>query len=222
MQIEFLCEDPAVLQLYPPKPANKVIPSWYKDLSVWKKDDALNIDTPTIKNCMPAQDYMLSGYIIFNTYEFTLLAKKNDLYENIEAVCPHMAHLSSHHHEQMPVQIKGSRKQYFKIAQPWMVKTPPGYSCLFQQPFYHFEERYQLLPAIVDTDLHDLNVEIPGYLLTNESVKIESGTPLVQVIPFKRDNWHSNMKVASFGKSKLANFPNKGYQREFHSKKNYK
>jgi len=222
MQIKFLCEDPAVLQLYPPKPANKFLPNWYKDLSSWKKDHTLGIDAPTIKNCIPAQDLMLSGYIIFNTYEIALSTLNKDMYEHIEAVCPHKSHISSHHHEQMPVQINTRKKNYFKIAQPWLIKTPPGYSCLFQQPFYHFEQRYQLLPAIVDTDIHDLNVEIPGYLLTDDVVKIESGAPLVQVIPFKRDDWQSSMSAEKFKQSKLTDYTSKGYKTEFHSKKNYK
>jgi len=222
MQIKFYCDDSAVLELYPPKPANKVVPDWYKELEMWQKNTELNVDAPTIKNCMPVQDLLLSGYIIFNTYELILSAVNDAMYEQVQAVCPHKSHVSSHHHEQMPVQIQGNKKHYFKIAQPWIIKTPPGYSCLFQQPFYQFENRYQLLPAIVDTDKHDLNVELPGYLCTTESVKIESGAPLIQVIPFKRDDWQMSANLTEKVTSKLQSYPEKGYRTEFHSRKNYK
>ena len=222
MQIEFFCDDAAVVEFFSPKPANKVVPEWYRDLPTWKKNPFEGVDAPTIKNCMPAQDMLLAGYIIFNTYELTLVPESKTKYQEFQAICPHRPHISSHHHEQMPVSIAGEKKHYFKVAQPWIIKTPPGYSCIIQQPFYHFEQRYQILPAIVDTDQHDLNIEIPGFLLSDEPVKIESGAPFIQVIPFKREDWTMSAVHQPRKRSRLEFLWQAAYRTVFHSKKNFK
>ena len=94
----------------------------------------------------------------------------------------HMTHPGSgHSHSQCPIELEGKKKSYFKISLPWRIKTPPGYSCLFMQPYYHFEKEFALLPAIIDTDVCDLNsVHFPGYL--KDPVKSTLSTELLQMI----------------------------------------
>jgi hypothetical protein len=73
---------------------------------------------------------------------------------------------------------------------PWHIETPPGYSCLIVQPLNHFEDRWQILPGVVDTDQFSLQINFP-MLWTAKNFKgvIEQGTPIAQVIPFKREDW---------------------------------
>ncbi len=222
MQIEFICEDQAMVDFFPPRPANKVVPEWYKELPMRVVKPAEKIDVPTIKHCMPVQDMITSGYIIFNTYEFTLYPNKNGPYDDFKSQCPHRPYLGAHHHFQWPMEIEGQNKHYFKIAQPWMIKTPPGYSCLLVQPFYHLEERFRLLPGIIDTDKHDMTVEIPGYLTTNDPVHLEPGIPLLQVIPFKREDWTMTAEAKPKKRSLLEFYWESAYRRIFHSKKSFK
>ena len=66
---------------------------------------------------------------------------------------------------------------------------------LFIQPFYNFKHEWLLFPAIVDTDQHDVAVHFPGYTRSKEKTVIEEGQPLMQVIPFKRDEWKMSTKV---------------------------
>jgi hypothetical protein len=99
------------------------------------------------------------------------------------------------------------------------VKTPPGYSCLFIQPFYNFKHEWLLFPAIVDTDRHDVAVHFPGYTRSKEKTVIEEGQPLMQVIPFKRDEWKMSTNLQETTKSKLDSEHN--YQNTFHSKKKF-
>lgn len=220
MKIDFICDDAAVVEFFPPKPANKVVPEWYKEMPLRRKNAFEKIDVPTIKHCMPVQDLITSGYIIFNTYEVILQAIPNPAkYADFTVNVPHKKYVGGHHHEQCPVALDGAAKHYFKIAQPWMIKTPPGYSCLITQPFYELEERYQLLPAIVDTDQHDLLVELPGYLTSEKEVKIESGAPLIQVIPFKREDWDMTCQYRPTQRSRLEFFLASAYRTMFHKKK---
>lgn len=52
--------------LYPPEPANRNIPEWYKDTEPYLqvKIDNVNETNATIKKCMPVFDILSSGYIL--------------------------------------------------------------------------------------------------------------------------------------------------------------
>lgn len=217
MKIQFVCSDPAVKEYFDVKPASKVVPEWYKDLPTREKFDRNQI--PNIKECMPVQDMILSGYIIFNTYEFTLFPVPSKGVEEFTVLTHKTGHIDSHGYEQCPVKLQGQRKNYFKIDNPWLIRTPPGYSCLIMQPFYHFDERFQLMPAIVDTDVHDLPIQIPGYIKSNEPVNVESGTPIAQIIPFKRDEWELETLTKPHKTSKLQFMFASAYRKVFHNKK---
>lgn len=72
---------------------------------------------------------------------------------------------------------------------PWAIKTPKGYSVLFVQPF-HRESVFTILPGIVDTDSYTIPVNFPFVINdSNFEGTIPMGTPIAQVIPFKRDSW---------------------------------
>jgi len=222
MDIKFTTDDPAVAEYFPVKPANKVIPEWYRDLDMWKKNQYPGKGLPTIKHCMPVQDMLTSGYIIFNTYDTVIHPIKTGRFTDYKASCPSQDYISSHQFDQCPVKMHGDYKHYFKIKQPWIIKTPPGYSCLFLQPFYHFEERYTLMPSIVDTDVHDLAVEIPGWMDTEEDLILKPGDPIMQVIPFKRDEWEMTVEHAPAKRSLLNFILTAGYRTIFHKKKTFK
>jgi hypothetical protein len=220
LKIHFICSDPAVKDYFRVKPANKIIPQWYKELSVRNQFDRSQM--PSIKECMPVQDMITSGYIIFNTYEFTLFPVPSKGIENFEVLTHNESHIGNHLYEQCPVKIHGSRKNYFKIRNPWLIKTPPGYSCLILQPFYTFESRYQLMPGIVDTDLHDIPVDFPGYLTSSDPVNVESGTAIAQIVPFKREEWEMEILTKPHKTSRLQFMFSSAYRKIFHNKKIFK
>jgi hypothetical protein len=72
---------------------------------------------------------------------------------------------------------------------PWSIKTPKGHSVLFVQPF-HRESIFTILPGIVDTDTYNSPVNFPFVLNDiNFEGLIPAGTPMAQIIPFKREKW---------------------------------
>jgi len=223
MDIKFYCTDPAVVEHFSPQPANKVIPQWYKDLPVDILDRWGKLDVPSAKQCVPLQDMITSGYILFNSFDIELYPNMIEGVEDYKVRTPSREHVSSHPHKQCPVHIDGKKKNYIKIVNEWLVRTPPGYSCLFIQPFYHFEENFKLLPAIVDTDTFDIPVQFPGYLTgKHECYTIKSGTPLMQVIPFKREDWNMSVELKQPQKSFLEFSFSNTYRSIFHRKKHYK
>ena len=234
MEIKFISEDLNIVDYFSPVPAKKFLPDWYKDLSTTNFCPPFKGDIATIKTCVPVTDFVTSGYIIKNAWETDLEMQEipgtDILTHSSRHPSYNEAYVTGHHHEQCPVSVKGKKRSYFKISNDWIVKTPPGYSCLFFQPFYFFEERYTFFPAIVDTDKYDTPVQFTGVINTpvKERITISPGDPLVQVIPFKRDDWKMEVSSTQNKNSLIRFFMRREnnpimrlYKNLFHSKKKF-
>jgi hypothetical protein len=83
---------------------------------------------------------------------------------------------------------------YPKWINPWSIETPKGYSCLFIPPVHGGNEYFQIAEGIVDTDRYTSPVNFPFVLKDTEFTGlIPAGTPMVQIIPFKRDSWKQEL-----------------------------
>lgn len=181
-------------QIYPemdlekPILASKIIPSWYKELESYVGGDKTPIDgaTPaTIKRCMPVFDLLNAGYIISSPVDIYVTNVDGAPYYQWAAFNA----ITMHPIEQAPNHPAGNGFAYPKWMNFWGIKTPPGYSTLFAQPF-HRESLFTILPAIVDTDKYFAPVNFP-FVLNDPNFEgmIPRGTPIAQVIPFKRESW---------------------------------
>ena len=193
MNIKFISMDQDVIDNYPVLPAKKSLPKWFKDLPAEKFVYPLGSTLPTIKKCMPATDMLTSGYIIQNPTDIDVIQQKGagNFVENKLKVKNNTYAPEAHRFEMCPVK-NPDKQHWIKLKNPWLVRTPPGYSCLFIQPIYEFNPNLRLLSGIVDTDTFDLPVEFPGWIVKDHIIK--AGDPLVQVIPFKRDDWQMSME----------------------------
>lgn len=180
-----------------PKPADNFIPDWYKKMESYiggnKRPTGDGNTTGTIKKCMPVFDAITGGYIITTPVDvFVSQRDGSPWYE-----WPSFGPIQFHPVEQAPnhPNKNGHQGSYPKWINPWAIKTPPGYSTLFVQPF-HRDSVFTILPGIVDTDTYDAPVNFPFVLndVTMEGI-IPAGTPMAQVIPFKRESW--NMKIGT-------------------------
>jgi hypothetical protein len=110
----------------------------------------------------------------------------------------------------------------------WYVKTEPGYSTMFVNPMHRDTSPLTAVPAFVDSD----NFITEGHLsfIVDKGFKgvIKRGTPIVQIIPIKREDWNS--EVASLEDSKtdlgkqrlrLRSMFSNGYKTLFRSRKEY-
>jgi hypothetical protein len=178
---------------YYPKPAKLEIPTWYKEMSSYETDKKVPVDghtTATIKRCMPVFDALTAGYILYSGVDIYISpdSKKEGtpMYQ-----WPFFEPIQFHPIIQAPNYPlnTGHKSSYPKWVNPWSIKTPKGYSTLFVPPF-HRKSVFTILPGIVDTDTYHFPVNFPFVLndITFEGL-IPAGTPIAQVIPFKRDNW---------------------------------
>jgi hypothetical protein len=185
-----------VQEEYRPKPASMYVPEWYKKMESYvtgKKEILPNASAPqTIKKCMPVFDAMTAGYIIPT---FT------DIYVRIENDAPYFSWSSGNAIEFHPVaQIKEHPAQNGfdapKWRNPWAIKLPKGYSASFVPPMHNPNGIFEVLPGVVDCDKYNAPVNFPFIMKdTKFEGLIPAGTPMVQVIPFKRESW--NMEIGS-------------------------
>jgi hypothetical protein len=86
--------------------------------------------------------------------------------------------------------------EILKFNLPYALRTPEGVSTLYMPPLNRIETRFRPFSGVVDTDKYVTETNIPALLLDNEFEGIiEAGTPLVQVIPFKRDSLVNESKT---------------------------
>jgi len=184
-----------------PKPASEHIPEWYKELPSYigdkKKPNGKGGITQTIKKCMPVFDAVTSGYIISTPVD--VYVRLND--SKIQTFeWADLEFVSFHGLVQAPTHPVNKPFDYPKFNSPWGIKTPKGYSCLFIQPM-HRESIFTILPGVVDTDKYFPPINFP-FVINDPNFEglIPKGTPLVQVIPFKRTSWK-----AKYGSKKEVN-----------------
>ena len=196
-----------------PQPASKFIPDWYKNMESYigkeKKPNGSGGANVTIKRCMPVFDAITAGYIItlpadvyvsIKEYE-TRDAETGKLIKDLPVEKKQHFEWSSlglvsfHIVEQAPEHPARKPHAYPKWMNPWAIKTPKGYSVLFTQPM-HRESVFTILPGIVDTDTYTAPVNFP-FVVNDPNFEglIPKGTPIAQVIPFKREDWQ--MEIGS-------------------------
>lgn len=148
----------------------------------------------TVKACMPALDAMTMGYIIPLPQDLSLApegdGKKgwiwpSDIFKQIDSHSPGQV-------SNLPIDSSVWDTNPLKFNNPWVIKTPPGYSTLFTHPFWRDDLPFRCFPGVVDTDTYNFNsVNFPFLIRKDFYGIISAGTPMIQVIPFKRVSFSS-------------------------------
>lgn len=201
--IEFLTTEEFADVLIPPAPANKFIPSWYKAIPTHSKvsRDPKGAFSMTAKKCLPMLDAMTHGYIIPLAGDIHIRTNEDasliDITEN-----PYVKLTEEHSQEQVAPAFPFPKTHIIKFINHFVIKTPPGYSCLFTAPINHLETRFSALGAVVDTDRYVREINFPSvWMASNFDDTLPAGTPIVQCIPFKRSTTIEKHVVRPYNKS---------------------
>lgn len=174
-----------------PTPAIKNLPDWYKNMPPYigekQSIDQGNANL-TLKKCVPVLDALSSGYIIKTWTDINF--SSNSVTWSVNNV--DITAVEGHSIDQIPgYPISSSYKNnVYKWINPWHIKTPKGYSTLFVTPVGHHLP-FKIIEGVVDTDTFPLTINFPFFLNKNFEGIIPYGTPMVQLIPFKRDYFQS-------------------------------
>ena len=231
-KIQFITGDEISAKNFAIEPSKKIVPEWYKNTDKFILPETIdNIagqngnSFRTIKACMPVLDYLTSGYIIKTISHTRFINDNTEEYSSVKYATSELHSIETHPHKQCPIKIEGERKTYIKFNSPWIIKTPPGYSCYFYQPFFHMETRFTLMPAIVDTDKYDKTINFPGWINGKKEVEVEPGVPLIAVLPFKREEWKSELILdpdLAKKPSLFDRFLNEAYKKLYWKPKSYR
>jgi len=218
-KIEFLAH-PDYVQLKEdyPEPIKINVPEWFKKLNH-------ELGNFTIKGCIPFLETLTTGYLLKFPQDMFLNHNATNpetkikdtfhrwgLKEESDYLRANGINLNSgpdlHTIDQLggkeggcPFVEQNKKLPFYKVLNPWYIKTPPGYSCLFVPPLNNPDDRFFPLAGIVQTDTftHEINfpIVINGDKYPELKTVIKKGTPLVQVIPFKREDWKMEVKTWS-------------------------
>jgi hypothetical protein len=218
------------LDFFPPKPAVKEIPDWYKNMPEYVSSNGKIISetntTPhTIKKCMPVFDAITAGYILYTQTDVQVTQENGLPYYRWSS----QNAIGFHPIVQASLHPNAKEIAFPKWDNPYSVKTPPGYSTLFIPPMHNPNGIFTILPGVVDTDIYTAPVNFP---FTLDDIKweglIPAGTPMVQVIPIKRDVWEHKIgtdferREQSLVSEKIKTLFFNSYKRQFWSRKEYK
>ena len=221
------------LDIPTPFPASKSVPPWMKHLT----PEAEREDYQTVKRCIPFLDAMTAGYIIPLPFDLTIAITPTGnqlLWKNEEEKnrLSKYTIVESHDSSQYP----GAPFSQFKVIKfynPWIVETSPNTSCMFVPPLNRPELPYVPLSGIVDTDQYFNTVNLPCVfpgLDVGHQIELKMGTPMIQVIPFKRQEWKSSITNLKEGvltrahetREDMRNDRKEWYRRKKWQKKSYR
>lgn len=204
--------------LLKPAPASRFVPDWYRTMP------GVAEGIETVKKCIPVLDTLNMGYMIPLPADVMYESESKQILSNAEFK------LNSDH---MAVQTEGVvlpeefDPQPHKWINSWHVKTPKGYSTLFIHPLNRLDLPFYSFTGVVDTDKHPMVINFPFVIRKDFNGVIPAGTPMIQAIPFKRDDWDS--KIIDEGKayrylddSANQNAPLAWYKRTSWNKKIYR
>jgi hypothetical protein len=202
---------------YPkPKPASKFIPSWYKSMPKYTNNNTepglsdFNSNAPntTLRGCSPFLDSLTSGYILELPCDIEVTQNDETVFVrwrfDEEFITLHDKSQAS----TLPRSVEGKYEGVFKFTNIYNIKTPKGYSTLFTHPLNRWDLPFRTFSGVVETDTYPETVFFPFQFAFKEEKKIviEKGTPFVQLIPFKRNNWKSKFEKYDSLESKKAAF----------------
>lgn len=202
-QIDFIAKDPFFFDIaLKPYPAKQNVPEWHKNMKSLVGDnlviDSGGVVNFTAKKCIPMLDAIISGYIIPLWADILVSNSHNETSISWTITRPVIETHSIDATNGMYIP-DGYSKQVFKFNNAWSIKTPPGYSCLILDPIGTDGSPFKAIPAVIDTDKSYTQIIPPILLKENFNGIIEKGTPIVQIIPFKRTDWKSSFNTYDDG-----------------------
>ena len=169
------------------------IPDWYKKLEN-RTSTEQGFTGFTIKRCIPVLDVLVTGYYVVTARDYEFIFDEEKGHHDIKgAFNPQYQPITNHPMEQLGGMPFSSEYCLFayKWTNPYVIKTPEGYSTLITHPTNAPYLPFYTLSGVVDTDSYFRPINFPFIMKNTFSGVLPAGTPIAQIIPFKRDDWDS-------------------------------
>lgn len=181
----------------------KSMPKWYKDADVFVVDPNTNSPwihpqdggkVPTWKACPAILDAMSTGYVLRTPCDIEFYYEDSRISARaLDKRCSDFIDKR----DPMPqfTVPMGYDENHFAWMIDWGTKLPEGYSALYTQPLNRFDLPFLSTSGIVDNDKVNMPGSLPFFIFKGWTGIIPAGTPYSQVIPFKREDWVSEIKI---------------------------
>lgn len=192
-----------------PKSSSNFLPDWWRQVPSDRSKQYIDPEyAGTIKGCPSFSDYFSNGFIIPMWCD-TVLQYNKDLnmysWNTPDAEFQWDIHNQDQFLNYTDFNFLNSKvTSIFKAICPWKIITPPGYS-MYQMPlYYHSDNRFSVMPGIIDTDKHHI-VNQQVMIMGEDPIFIPRGTPFVQYIPFERKKYKIIQREANIKDLKKIN-----------------
>lgn len=208
MEIKFRAKNRSSYEIREhPVPASTMIPDWWKDMPPIGGDGSLRPApfTPfTAKKCFPLLDGITAGYIV--TLWADIYVEQTDDVTNIKWIVSEPVLESWPWDQSSTYEIpEGYSRTVFKYTHGWAIETPKGTSCLITHPIGYPNLPFRTLTGVIDTDALKSWANSPFVIKKGFEGIIEKGTPMFQVIPYRRDNWKAKVDYLPDGEEYIRN-----------------
>jgi hypothetical protein len=209
-------------------PAKNHVPEWYKKIPKWKNKEMFTMEKGfniTVKHCMPFLDSLTIGYVIL---------LPNDLYVKNNNGAPFITWNNAPFGptvREEPADLKlvptGCNPTEFVWQLAVATTIPIGFSMLLTHPLNRHDLPFTTLSGVIDGGLiTNPTGKIPFYIKQGFEGIIPQGTPIAQIIPFRQENWSSEIDkgLAEEGLKtgdKSLSLIYGWYKKTFWTKKNY-
>lgn len=223
--IRFVPLDQKTYDIKPsPRPATGFVPEWYKNFPHRHEHPAKVPENP--KACAPFTDSLTSGYMVllsgavacFNNEDGSKYIDWKTSWDVVDTQS-----LETYFGYPIP---EGYHPQIFRWLNPWAIKTPDGYSISISHPHHRFDLPFLTMSAVVDTDRLPNTIVFPFLIKKDFEGIIPEGTPIAQIMPFKREEWDSEKSDFDESISNGIDIMKQGYIRayknKFWNKKSYR
>jgi len=168
-----------------PEVSAKSLPDWYKTAD--RYDEA---HSSTFRNCVPVFDSMTSGYVFLTPcdIEFTEVDNKLEIKVLDHNFVGFASAREPNPHFHNP---EGYYDHHFAWLPRWGLSLGEGYSALYVTPLNRFELPFICASGIIDNDRMNTPGMMPFWIRKGFSGVIPKGTPFMQILPFKRENWQA-------------------------------
>jgi hypothetical protein len=180
-------------------PAKQDIPQWYKDIRVVNMGNLQfndrNEKVTSVKNCVPYLEALTSGYLATLWTDMYVTKDKHGIpkinwYGGPDPIVT----------RPITDNVVPKPDNFIDINlglnSPFMFQAPKGYSALITPPLNRYDLPFTVLSGIVDLDILLSPGVFPFFLKEDFTGHIPIGTPLFQIIPFKRESWKSEKKAS--------------------------
>jgi hypothetical protein len=207
---------------YFPAPTQSIIPDWYRKAERFAKNPFTNEHykaskefcpfpkegttddygkIPTWKACPAIFDAFSTGYVLKTPCDLTFFKNAQGIIDvkaedaKYSEFCTSRPPMPEFEH---PL---GYYRHHFAWFADWGLELPEGYSALFMTPMNRFDLPFLNTTGVVDSDKVHLLGSFPFFIAEGWEGTIPAGTPYLQILPFKRENWEH--KIEALEESKI-------------------